>query len=385
MDGLVTPGFEAVADAFEEALGLDGELGAAFSVVRDGQVVVDLWGGAADVGGGRRWERDTPTVIFSGTKGLAALCLLMLVDRGALDPKAPVSDYWPEFGAAGKTGITVLDLVSHRARLPGIATPVTEEDWIDDRRMAQLLAAQAQDPDPRAADVYHAFTFGWLCGALLRCVDGRSVGRFFAEEVASPLGLDAWIGLPAELEDRVAELAYAPSWSLSRRWDREAFAEDGLLRAVWGNPPVFPADHIPWNRPDYHRAEIPGAGAIATARAMARLYGCLAGGGELDGVRLLSAETLELGRHALVRTRDPLLDGPMALAFGFQVQTEENTFGPPGDAFGHNGAGGSVHCAWPTEGAGVSYAMNTMRDDEPADLRTPELLDAAYSALRASR
>lgn len=381
VEGFVAPGFEQVERAFRETLRLEGEMGAAFAVVRDGETVIDVWGGIADSRSGRSWDRDTIQVIFSGSKGLVALCLLMLVDRGELDPEAPVAAYWPEFAAEGKGEVTVAECLSHRARLPGIATPVSEDDLTDDRRLAALLAAQAQEADPRAAETYHALTYGWLCGELMRRVDGRSIGRFFADEVAAPLGLDIWIGLPLEREESVAWLDYAPTWGQRPQWDQAKLDSDRLLARIWDNPALFPADHLPWNRADWHRAEIPGAGAIGSARSLARLYGCLASGGELDGVRLLSGEALAFGRQELSRRREPLVDEPMAFAFGFQLQTERQVFGPPESAFGHSGAGGSIHCAWPDQRVGISYAMNTLRDDQPVDRRASALVSTLNSVL----
>jgi CubicO group peptidase (beta-lactamase class C family) len=246
--------------------------------------------------------------------------------------------------------------------------------------MATLLAGQPPEEDPRAADAYHLFTFGWLCGELVRRVDGRSVGRFFAEEVAAPLDLDVWIGLPAEMEPRVATLQYAPSWGQRIRSDAQAPAHDELYDRTWNNPPLFPPGELPWNRPDLHQAEIPAIGAIGTPRSLARLYGCLARGGELDGVRLLAADTLTRGREPLAVRLEPLLDEPQAFGTGFALQTEPRPFGPPSDAFGHRGAGGSVHCAWPSQGIGLSYAMNSLSDDEPVDPRADALLTALFEA-----
>jgi CubicO group peptidase (beta-lactamase class C family) len=381
VDGHVADGFEAVRDAFADNLRHRGELGAAFAVTCDGQAVVDLWGGCADGAGARPWRPDTLQVIFSGTKGLVALCMLILVDRGALHIEAPVSRYWPEFGAKGKRGIRVLDVVSHRAGLPGIRAALEPDEILDDRRMAALLAAQPAETDPRAACAYHPLTYGWLCGELIRRVDGRSVGRFFAEEVAEPLGLEIWIGLPPDLEPRVSQLAYAPDWGSGDGWDPEEIDRDELLSRVLNNPPLFPPGRIPWNTAAWHRSEIPGAGGIAAARSVARLYGCLALGGELDGVRLLSADTLERGRRVLSYRWDPLARAHQAFAFGFEVQTGLSPLGPGPDAFGHRGAGGSIHCAWPSLGAGISYAMNLMRDDADGDPRAQTLLDAAHACL----
>jgi CubicO group peptidase (beta-lactamase class C family) len=378
IDGWVAPGFEPVRDAF--AANFDGgtELGAAVAVTYEGEPVVDLWGGIADETTGRPWGVDTLQVLFSGTKALVALCLLMLVDRGQLDLEAPVSRYWPEFGAQGKRHLKVAELVSHRARLPGVRTPLSEDDVTDGERLAALLADQPAEPDPRARTAYHAFTFGWLCGELLRRIDGRTVGRFFADEVAAPLGLEVWIGLPANDKSRVSVIRYGPQWGQRLALDGDAFAADPLLASVWGNPPMFPADHIPWNRSDWHAAEIPGAGGIGTARSVARLFGCLARGGELGGVRLLSDAVLLDGRRERSRRWDELHDGPDTFAAGFQLQTELHPFGPPPDAFGHRGAGGSVHCAWPTQRVGISYAMNQLDDQAQVDPRSARLLEALW-------
>ncbi|QEC50859.1 beta-lactamase family protein [Baekduia soli] len=384
IDGEVAPGFEAVRTAFAQNFERFDEVGAAFAVTLDGVPVVDLWGGLADRESGRPWTASTMPVIFSGTKGLAALCVLMLVDRGVIDLEAPVARYWPEFAAEGKGAVTVAELASHRGRLPGIREKVRHDDITDDRAIAARLAAQPQETDPRAADAYHAFTYGWLCGELVRRADGRSVGRFFAEEVAGPLGLDLFIGLPPEREPDVATMAYTPSWGGYAQWDGESMQSDELLGRVWNNPQMFPMKWVPWNRPDWHAAEIPGAGGIGTARSVARLYGCLARGGEVDGVRLLSEESLQRGRTELTRRWEPMLNEPMAFGVGFQLQTDLRVFGPPPEAFGHPGAGGSVHCAWPLQRVGISYAMSAMRDDRPVDPRPQALMWAVHHAVTSA-
>jgi CubicO group peptidase (beta-lactamase class C family) len=378
--GFVADGFEPVREAFLENLRERDELGAAFAVTHRGAAVVDLWGGLADGVAERPWREDTLQVIFSGTKGLVALCLLMLADRGALDLEAPVARCWPEFAVGGKADVTVLDVASHQAGLPGVRRRLVEEDVLDPRSLATMLAVQPRETDPRAVVTYHPLTYGWLCGEIVRRVDGRSIGRFFAEEVAAPLDLEVWIGLPPALESRVSRLAQSSRWG-EGGWDADAFAVDELLRRIWDNPPLFAAGRIPWNAPAWHRAEIPGAGAIATARSMAKLYGCLALGGELDGVRLLRAETLERGRRPVSARWDPIAEGDQVFGTGFELQSSVRTLGPAVDAFGHCGAGGSVHAAWPSLAAGVSYAMNEMRDDDRVDARAQALLDATHAAL----
>jgi len=385
VNGFVAPGFERVAAEFGRNFTERGELGAAFAVQVGGDVVLDLWGGRADPGdAGRPWQEDTLQLIFSGTKGLVAVCLLMLIDRGQLALEDPVCKHWPEFARNGKAEITVAELVSHRGRLPAIRTPLAVSDLTDDVRLAELLAAQAPETDPRALETYHGLTFGWLCGELIRRVDGRSVGRFFAEEVAGPLGLDVWIGLPEASEPRVSTLVYGADWGANPRYGPDDFAGDELLAAYCVNPPAFERGTMPWNTRAYHAAEIPGVNGIGTARSIARLYSCLACGGELGGVRLMRPETVDLGRTQLSRFCDAFSDEPSAFGVGFQLQTELACFGPPATAFGHAGAGGSIHAAWPEHRLGVSYAMNEMREDDPAgDPRSQIPLRALFDAVGA--
>jgi CubicO group peptidase (beta-lactamase class C family) len=303
--------------------------------------------------------------------------MLVLLERGSLELDAPIARYWPELGTPE---LRVRDVVAHTARLPGIDRPVALDDYPDFARMTGLLEEQEPSGDPRAAFCYHALTYGWLCGELVRRVDGRSIGRFFADEIASPLGLELWIGLPEEHEPRVSTLELAERWPTQPHLTAARQAEDSLTRSIWGNPPTFARDTFPWNRRDYHAAEIPGANAIGTARSVARLYGCLARGGELDGVRLLSEESVRLGRTELASGWEDVMGTTAAFGVGFQLQTEERPFGPPPDAFGHGGAGGSRHGAWPALRVGFSYAMNSMRDDEDDDGRAVSLFRALHGA-----
>ena len=374
--GFVAPGFEPVADAFARNFAEHGELGAAFAAYRDGELVVDLWGGVADRAAGRPWERDTLQLVFSGTKGLVAICLLLLIDRGLLELDERVATYWPEFAAAGKEAVTVREVVSHTARLPGLLEPITVEQLVDDRLMALKLAAQPQLEDPRAARTYHALTYGWLCGELVRRIDGRSVGRFFDEELARPLGLELWIGLPAEHEPRISRLEQAESWGSCPVFDPAVLARDELMAAVWANPVLWQPDAFAWNERALHAAEIPGAGAIGTARSIAQLYGSLE--------QLVSHDVLALARTQIVRREEPLTGELQSFGIGFELQTEERLYGPPREAFGHGGAGGSLHGAWPAHGVGFSYAMNLMRDDQLAgDARSQGLLTALHDSVVA--
>lgn len=369
-EGYVAPGFEPVADEFARNFTQRGDLGAAFAATHEGRPVLDLWGG--EVAPGRRWAADSLLGVFSGTKGLLAAVILKLIERGQLDLDAPVADYWPAFGAAGKGPIKVRHLVSHRSGVPGIATPVTPADLSHPEKLEQLLAAQPVFEDPDAFLCYHALAIGWLVGGLVRAVDGRSLGRFFADEIAAPLGLETWIGLPQAEEHRVGRFAFGEG--MGGAWDAnltDTQRADPVRRAVWANPPLFGGVNH-WDSRAYHAAEIGGAGGITTARSMARYYGCLAEGGTLDGVTILAPETIALGRRELSRFADPFVGEAIAFGVCWNLQAGLNRFGPAPDAFGHTGAGGSIHGAWPTQRIGFSYVMSELRGD-PEDLRTRPL------------
>jgi CubicO group peptidase (beta-lactamase class C family) len=381
--GSVASGFEGVADAFERNFAAHGEVGAAFCAFVDGEPVVDLWGGYADPSKVRPWREDTLATVYSGTKGLTATCMLRLIERGLLDLDAPVCSYWPEFAAAGKEGILVRHAVSHSAGLPGLTTPVSGQEVGDSVRMAQLVAAQVPLSAPGEAVAYHALTFGWLCGELLRRVDGRSIGRFWREEVAEPLRLDAWIGLPEEHEPRVAVLALGDSaGKLPPYLPPGAPGATERERVVWsmiGNPPGLLGSVELTNSRAWRAGEVPAANGVASARAMARLYGALACGGVLDDVRVLQSETVALGARELARGEDPYLGGTRRWGVGFDLPTDEFPVWMPADGFSCGGAGGSHHGAWPSLRTGFSYTMNVLAD--PPDPRAHRLLDALRDAL----
>lgn len=371
--GFTAAGFDGVTEAFARNFTERGEAGAAFAAYRHGELVVDLWGGLADPDTGAAWRRDTLQLIFSGAKGLVAACVLLLAERGQVDLEAPVARYWPEFAAAGKERITLGEVMSHQSRLPGIGKPVTTEQLLDSRFMAELLAAQEPSDDPLAGFVYHALTYGWLAGEVVRRVDGREVGAMFAEEFARPLGLDLWIGLPAAQHGRVATMLPGPG-ILS-----DAHHADPL-RELTRNPLAATDAPDIWNSAEFRSSGMPAVGAFGTARSIARFYACLAQGGELDGVRVLKESTVERGRLERRRGISPLWDSPMAYGTGFELNTELGLFGPEPDAFGHAGAWGSRHGAWPSAGVGFSYAMNQASAASP-DPRPLVLLAALHQGI----
>jgi CubicO group peptidase (beta-lactamase class C family) len=372
--GTFAPGYETVVAEFERNFTERGDVGAAFAAVHKGKTVVDIWGGHAAPG--KLWEPETLQVIYSGTKGLMASCMLILIERGLIDIDAPVAKYWPEFAANGKDTVLIRHIVSHRTGLPGIIAPLTLDDIPDYEKIERLLAAQELVRDPDGFHCYHALTIGWMCGAIIRRVDGRTLGKFFAEEVAGPLGLEAWIGLPESEEYRVGAMELDPK----SPWGGPP-ASNPIHKSIWENPPIFPLDtELAWNTRTYHAAEIGGAGGIATARAMARYYGCLAQGGEIDGVRILRQNTIRDGLQERSRFYDPYILEPMAYGTVFAIQTWQGRFGPAADAFGHAGAGGSIHGGWPSLQTGFSYTMNQMRIDAE-DLRSRHVLKRLHEVI----
>jgi CubicO group peptidase (beta-lactamase class C family) len=374
IDGRTAPGFERVREAFAANFAEGLEVGSAFAAYRDGEMLVDLWGGEADRERGLPWREDSLQLIFSGSKGLTAICILMLIDRGLVELDAPVARYWPGFG---KPEILVRNILSHTARLPGIEEPLTWGDLLDDAGMARRLERQPPFADPRAEMTYHPITYGWLCGELLRQVDGRSLGRFFADEVAKPLGLEIWFGLPEAEELRVTTLLSGPGWATTKDNKLptpEEVGADPLQTAIWYNPPLFGPSFTVWNSRALHAVEMPGANAIATARSVARLYSIIASGGG----RLMRPDTVRRGTQTLAEAIDRLNGERCRYGAGFSLQTETNPYGPHPDGFGHGGAGGSLHGGWPSRGIGFSYAMNQLVDG--VDIRAARLLDALAQA-----
>ncbi|MGW9207939.1 serine hydrolase domain-containing protein [Embleya sp. NPDC055664] len=374
VDGFIAPGFAPVQAAFEENFAIHGEVGAALAVRLRGAPVVDLWGGLAEPISGRSWEHDTVQVVWSVTKGLVATCLAILIDRGRLDPALPVCRYWPEFAAAGKQTVTVAQLLSHQAGLPFLDEPITLDQVAMPDALADALAAQRPVWEPGTAHGYHAVTWGFYASELIRRVDGRTVGAFLAEEVAGPLGLDAHIGLPAAELPRLAHLTtIAPSdpalLDLGSELGRTMLALPEL--AVPG------ADHDPsvltW--------EVPSGLGVTNARALARVYAMLGAGGTLDGVRLLSPETVADVTSTVVAGPDRILGDHTAFSLGFMKP--ETTFfrvSPDPAAFGHPGSGGPLAFADPATGLAFAYVTNG-QSPLNTDVRALGLIEAVRECL----
>lgn len=371
--GDVDEGFGRVADAFAANFDAGLEVGASFAVEVDGRLVVDLRGGHADAARTREWQGDTLVNVWSTTKGLAALCIAMLVDRGLLKYAQPVAEVWPEFAAAGKEDLTVEEVLSHQGGLAGATVRLEARDFANHDAMARLLAAQAP-MFPRGQCGYHAITQGFLTGELVRRVADRSLGRFFADEVAGPLGADAWIGLPRSEDARVAEILPPPPGP------QLPPPRDPVALAALANPPL---DRSLPNKRWWRECEIPSVNAQTNARALARIYGMLACGGEADGRRYLSRETIAEATRIRLHAKDLVLRIPMRWAAGFS-RNDGVTWGPNRANFGHSGWGGSFGCADPDARLSMGYAMNRMQDNLRGDPRTLALIAAVYESLGAA-
>lgn len=383
INGTVNEGFGAVADAFAQNFEDANELGAGFCLHVDGEVKVDVWAGVADKASGRVWDDQTLQLVFSTTKGAAAICIARLVQDGKLSYEDKVADHWPEFAQNGKADITVSQMMSHQAGLAAVDATLSFDEIMAVTPVVEALAAQTPLWEPGSGHGYHAVTYGWLAGELLRRIDGRTMGTYFAEEIAWPLGLDFWIGLPEEHEERVSKLEPAPPPS-----DPEALAlmlkvagpgtlgfralfMDGVLMAL------DPADN-PFNTRAVHATEMPAANGITNARSLSRMYAATIG--EVDGVRILEPDTVDAMRAQQVLAADKSLVVETRFGHGMMLHHELSEMLDEG-AYGHAGAGGSLGYAHPESGVAYGYLMNQMGGDIAGDPRTRRLNAAVRSCL----
>jgi CubicO group peptidase (beta-lactamase class C family) len=383
--GSCDPRFAKVKQAFAENLRSQNEVGASVSVCVDGETVVDLWAGFTDQQRTKPWQRDTLVNVYSTTKGMTALCAHRLVEEGKLDLDAPVSRYWPEFGAAGKSQLPVRLLLGHRAGLPAVRSLLPPEALYDWDAITSALAAETPWWTPGEQHGYHAVTFGWLVGEVVRRISGRSLGTYFRDEIAKPLDADFQIGLPDAEHGRVGEMSAIPldapadgeGMSLAMTFMKDP---EGMAARAFMNPSSMLQGP---NNAAWRRAEIPGANGHATARGLARIYGAVARGGDLDGVHVIGRESIERCREEQSRGRDAVLQIDTRFGLGFMLpQGRPGTdFGPSPGAFGHPGAGGSVGFADPERRVGFGYVMNRMGPHILLDPRATALIDASYKSL----
>ncbi len=380
--GSTAPGFEAVRDVFASNFDDGVEMGAGFCAVRDGEVVVDLWGGWRDAAGREPWQTDTLVNVYSTTKGLAAAAVATLVDAGELSYAGEVRALWPELRAAAG-GLTVSQLLSHQAGLCGLRARLSVADLFDWQAMCRRLEAEPPFWPPGTAAGYHAVTWGFLAGEMVRRACGLSLGQVLRQRVAEPLSADVHVGLPVSEHARVADLI-GPN-----RARRTAPAADGdeprpaLYRIAVENPLIRPyadACSTPWRC-----AEIAASNGHATARGIATVYGALARGGELDGARILQPATVDaLRTEVWGRQPDLVLGSPMRRGRGVNLNTR-GELGPAAQAFGHTGTGGSLGFADPERRLGVGYVMNQLWGGGGPESRAGKLAATLYACLERGR
>jgi CubicO group peptidase (beta-lactamase class C family) len=359
---------EAFARNFEEGL----DVGASVAVSVEGETVVDLWGGDADEAG-RPWEQDTIVNVYSTTKTMTALCALVLAGRGELDFHAPVARYWPEFAQAGKEAIEVRHLMSHSSGLSGWDEQFEAEGLYDWERMASLLAVQAPWWEPGTASGYHSISQGYLVGEVVRRVSGKSLGTFFREEIAKPLGADFHIGLDASEDARVGELS-PPEMLLTD----VAAGDDSVAARTLGNPALTALEP---RTAEWRRAEIPAAGGIGNARSVARVQSMLANGGEVDGVRLLSREACEVVFEEQTNGMDLVLGQPLRFGMGYGLMDPDLPLSPNARTCYWGGWGGSLVTVDLDARVCFAFVPNKMESTTTGDPRTARLIRSTYGAL----
>nr|WP_261399333.1 serine hydrolase domain-containing protein [Streptomyces misionensis] len=383
--GTVAEGFEPVGEAFAANFARLGERGAAVAVYRDGHKVVDLWAGTQDIDGDGTapWRRGTAQIVRSATKGVAAAALLLLHQRGELDLDAPVGAYWPEYKAAGKEHTLVRHLLAHRAGVPVLDRPLTPAEAADPDLGAAAVAAQAPVWEPGTDHGYHAQTYSWLTGELVRRVTGRPVGDWIADEIAGPVGADVWLGLPRAEQGRAGRVgdieAPQAAGALKLRPKRAvtaAYADpDSLTRRAFAAITPMPDE----NDPAYRAAALPASNGIATADGLARVYASLIG--EVDGgTRLFTPATTELARAERSAGPDRVLVVNTRFGLGYMLHGSASPLLSPG-SFGHPGRGGSLGFADPESGIAFGYVTGGFRASVTADPRAQSLVRALRTAL----
>lgn len=371
IQGFAPQRFSLVKDAFAGNIAAGEELGARFTLVEAGEVVLDLWAGWADRRRTRAWDETTLAPIFSTTKALAALMMARLVDLRKLDYRQTVASVWPEFAQGGKAAVTVEQVLSHQAGLSGFPEQMDPSLWLDRDAICARLAAMIPMWPPGTASGYHPVTVGYLVDEIFRRTDGRSLGAAFAEDVAGPFGLDAWIGLPDHVEHRLADL--------QRPGGLPEFGEvNAATRAAFLTPWASVAGKA---GDDFRRMKVPSTNGYATAEALAKLMGGLANDGWLDGGELLSPALILEASRERIRGQDLVLPFDMSWGAGFMRNQPTCPWGPGAQTFGHAGWGGACAFADPERKLGGAYVMNRQGIALMGDHRPRRLIEAAYASL----
>jgi CubicO group peptidase (beta-lactamase class C family) len=387
VEGFCDTKFSGLIDAFVQNFETRGEVGASCAITLEGKTVVDLWGGKK-APGGEPWDKDTISIIFSSTKGAMCLCAHMLADRGQLDLNAPIVKYWPEFGQNGKETATVDMALDHSVGVPHVREVPKPGAFNDYDHMVDVIAKEAAFWPPGTRNGYHAVTMSWTVGEIVHRAANKRMGKFFQDEVAKPLGLEFWIGLPEEQESRVAPMfpAAPTPEAMESRFFKKAMGDTTSASHF------FLRDFMAFNANsrEGHAAELGAANGITNARGLAGVYAPLANGGTLNGVRLVGEDTLaRMGRVAMATHEDATLVIPTRFALGY-MKSMDNRRLPGTDsasclisdaAFGHVGAGGSFGFADPECKMSFGYTMNQMGLGLLLNDRGQSLVDEAYKAL----
>jgi CubicO group peptidase (beta-lactamase class C family) len=382
IQGQIDPRFARVKEAFAENFATRGDVGAAVAITLDNRPVVDLWAGYSDRAKTKPWTRDTIVNVWSTTKGPAAMCLHRLAEQGRLDLNAPVASYWPEFAQAGKDKVPVNYLLNHKAGLPAIKQTMPGEMLYDWNAMTSALAAHTPWWEPGTRHGYHAFTYGYLIGEVLRRITGISLGTYLQNEIAQPLGLDFHIGLDASHDGRVAQMIGSdPPPAGARNLFTDAFAdrESVSFKALSNPSSLMQVKTI--NTREWRGAEIAAANGHGTARSLARLYGALACSGDVDGVHVLSPESIKRCYTEQSRGEDAVLLHETRYGLGFMLPQPGMAHARNPRNFGHSGAGGSMAYADPDARLGFAYIMNKMQMGLILDERAATLVEAMYASL----
>jgi CubicO group peptidase (beta-lactamase class C family) len=375
IEGTCDERFAAVRHELAEGIDEGDELGASIAVDLDGEVAVDLWGGYRDEARTQPWRRDTITNVWSTTKTVTSLAALMLVDRGELDVDAPVARYWPEFAAAGKQDVLVRHLMSHTSGVSGLDQPAVPEDLYDWEKSTARYAAQAPWWPPGSASGYHALNFGHLIGEVLRRITGMPLKQFVAEEIASPLGADFQIGAAERDWDRIADVVPPPPLPI----DFSALGPDNLAVKTLTGPFIEATEA---NTPAWRRADLGAANGHGNARSVARVLSVISRGGDVDGVRLLRPETVELIFREQASGIDLVLGVPLRFGIGYGLpQHDTIPYIPDGKICFWGGWGGSVIIMDVGRRMTISYMMNKMGPGIIGSDRAERYVRAIYGAL----
>lgn len=386
--GKVDSKFSLLAEEFEKNFKERGEIGASVCMTIEGETVVDLWAGKKNPETEEPWEKDTKSIVWSSTKGATALCAHILSSRGKLELKRPVAEYWPEFAQNGKENITVNMLLNHQAALPAIRSETGQTDFADWDQMVHYLEKEAPFWEPGTQTGYHAITYGWLVGEVVRRVSGKSLGQFFHEEVAKPLNLDFWIGLPEDRIDEVSKMIMPDQdGSTTEFYEKAVTDQSSIPFLISANNGGYMQN---FDSVEAYRAEIGAAGGITNARGLAGMYAPLANGGTLGDVQLVDEHTLQRMAYVSSATeRDSSLLIPTRFSLGFakSVNNDHIQYSDAvsmimsEDAFGHPGNGGSFGFASPENRMSLAYTMNKMGAGILVNERGQSLIDAAYKSL----